>query len=104
MNKKTLYIILVILLFNFLLINIFRLQKEITNIRNNTNKVKGLKNVKGVIKPNNYKKVSEINDNNNGIGSSDVKDIMNDIAELVPIDFNKIVESKVTFTPKDKQV
>jgi len=105
MNKQTLYIILVILLFNFLLINIFRLQKEITNIRNKTNKVKGLKqNVKGVIKPNNYKKVSEINDNNNGTGSSGVKDIMNDIAELVPIDFNKIVESKDKFTPKDKQV
>ena len=29
---------------------------------------------------------------------------MNDIAELVPIDFNKIVESKVKFTPKYKQV
>ena len=98
MNKQTLYIILVILLFNFLLINIFRLQKEITNIRNKTNKVKGL------IKPNDYKKVSEINDNNNGTGSNGVKEIMNDIAELVPIDFNKIVESKVTFTPKDKQV
>ena len=98
MNKQTLYIILVILLFNFLLINIFRLQKEITNIRNKTNKVKGL------IKHNDYKKVSEINDNNNGTGSNGVKEIMNDIAELVPIDFNKIVESKDKFTPKDKQV
>ena len=43
MNKQTLYIILIILLFNFLLINIFRLQKEIKNIRDKTNKVKELK-------------------------------------------------------------
>ena len=33
MIKQTLYIILIILLFNFLLINIFRLQDEIIDIR-----------------------------------------------------------------------
>ena len=98
MNKQTLYIILIIAVFNFLLINIFRLQKEIKNIRDKTNKVKGLSI------SNNYKKVSKINDDNNGTGSSGVKDIMNDIAELVPIDFNKIVESKEKFTPKYEQV
>ena len=106
MNKQTLYIILIIILFNFLLINIFRLQKDIKNIRDKTNKVKGLKPL-GNIKPNNYKKVSKINDNNNGTGSlslSGVKEIMNDISELVPIDINKIVDSKEKFTPKDKQV
>jgi hypothetical protein len=103
MNKQTLYIILIILLFNFLLINIFRLQKDIKNIRDKTNKVKGLKPL-GNIKPNNYKKVSKINDNNNGTGTSGVKEIMNDISELVPIDFNKIVESKEKFTPKYKQI
>ena len=105
MNKQTLYIILIIGVFNFLLINIFRLQKEINKIRNKTNKIKGLKPL-GNIKPNNYKKVSAINNNNNGTGpiKGGVKEIMNDIAELVPIDFNKIVESKVKFTPKYKQV
>ena len=103
MNKQTLYIILIILLFNFLLINIFRLQKDIKNIRDKTNKVKELKPL-GNIKPNNYKKVSKINDNNNGTGTSGVKEIMNDISELVPIDFNKIVDSKEKFTPKYKQI
>ena len=98
MNKQTLYIILIIGVFNFLLINIFRLQREIKNIRDKTNKVKGL------IKTNNYKKVSEINNNNNGMGLDGVKEIMNDISELVPIDFNKIVNSKDTFISKDKQV
>jgi hypothetical protein len=110
MNKQTLYIILIIGVFNFLLINIFRLQKEITVIRNKNNKVKELIPLKplkplGNIKPNNYKKVSKINNNNNnGTGTSGVKEIMNDISELVPIDFNKIIDSKDKFTPKYKQV
>ena len=62
MNKQTLYIILIIGVFNFLLINIFRLQKEITVIRNKNNKVKELIPLKplGNIKPNNYKIVSQI--------------------------------------------
>jgi len=102
MNKKTLYTILIIILFNFLLINIFKLQKEITNIINKNNKVKGL------IKKNDYKEVSEINDNNNGTGNGTgddgVKEIMDEISELVPIDFNKIVNSKEKFISKDKQV
>jgi hypothetical protein len=98
MNKKTLYIILIIILFNFLLINIFKLQKEIKSIINKNNKVKG------IMKNNEYKEVSKINDNNNGTGLDGVKEIMNDISELVPIDFNKMVESKVKFTPKYDQV
>ena len=49
---------------------------------------------------NKYKKITDMNDNNN----TGVNQIMNDIAELVPIDFNKISESKVKFTPKYKQV
>ena len=98
MNKKTLYIILIIILFNFLLINIFKVQKEIKSIINKNNKVKG------IMKNNEYKEVSKINDNNNGTGLDGVKEIMNDISELVPIDFNKIVESKVKFAPKYDQV
>jgi hypothetical protein len=96
MNKQTLYIIFIIAIFNFLLINIFRLQKEITNIRNKTNKVKGYMDSDF----NKYKKITDMNDNN----KTGVNQIMNDIAELVPIDFNKISESKVKFTPKYKQV
>ena len=105
MNKQTLYIILILAVFNFLLINIFRLQNEIKNIRDKTEKIKELKPL-GNVNPNNYKKVGKINNNNNGTGpvSGGVKEIMNDIAELVPIDFNKIVDSKVKFTPKYKQV
>jgi len=94
MDKQTLYIILIIGIFNFLLINIFRLQKDIINIRNK---------VDGYIKPNNYKEVSKINENDTGIGLDGVKEKMNVIAELVPIDFNKIDESKEKFTPKYEQ-
>ena len=39
MNLKPLYIIFVIAIFNFILINIFRLQNEITDIRNKKKKV-----------------------------------------------------------------
>ena len=98
MNKKTLYTILIIILFNFLLINIFKLQKEISNIINKNNKVKGL------IEKKEYEEVSKINNNNNGIDDGGVKEIMDEIAELVPIDFNKVVNSKDKFISKDKQV
>ncbi len=95
MDKQTLYIILIIGIFNFLLINIFRLQKDIINIRNKVN---------GYIKPNNYKEVSEIKENDTGIGLDGVKEKMNEIAELVPIDFNKIAKSKDKFIPKYEQI
>jgi hypothetical protein len=94
MIKQTLYIILIILLFNFLLINIFRLQDEIIDIRDKKNILLGLLD---------NKKYKDIDDNSN-ISVVEVKEKMNEIAELVPIDFNKIVESKEKFIPKDKQV
>ncbi len=93
MIKQTLYIILIIALFNFLLINIFRLQDEILNIRNKKNVLKGLLD-------NKYKDL----DDDSNVSKVEVKEKMNEIAELVPIDFNKIVESKEKFIPKDKQV
>ena len=102
MLKKTLYTILIIILFNYLLISIFKLQKEISNVINKNNKVKGL------IDKKDYEEVSEINYNNNGTGNGTgddgVKEIMDEIAELVPIDFNKVVNSKDKFISKDKQV
>lgn len=93
MIKQTLYIILIIALFNFLLINIFRLQDEILDIRNKKNVLKGLLD-------NKYKDL----DDDSNVSKVEVKEKMNEIAELVPIDFNKIVESKEKFIPKDKQV
>ena len=94
MIKQTLYIILIIALFNFLLINIFRLQGEIVDIRDKKNVLKGLLN---------DKKYKQLDDDSN-ISVVEVKEKMNEIAELVPIDFNKIVDSKDKFIPKDKQV
>ena len=95
MIKQTLYIILIIALFNFLLINIFRLQDEILDIRNKKKVLKGLLNNKK-----NYKNV----DDNSSVSKVEVKEKMNEIAELVLIDFNKKVDSKEKFIPKDKQV
>lgn len=95
MIKQTLYIILIIALFNFLLINIFRLQDEILDIRNKKKVLKGLLNNK-----NDYKNL----DDNSSVSKVEVKEKMNEISELVLIDFNKIVESKEKFIPKDKQV
>ena len=94
MIKQTLYIILIIALFNFLLINIFRLQGEIVDIRDKKNVLKGLLD---------NKKYKQLDDDSN-ISRVEVKEKMNEIAELVPIDFNKIVDSKEKFIPKDKQV
>ena len=106
MNKQTLYIILVILLFNFLLLNIFKLQKGIKDIRCKTYKLKNMKinnNPRGFIEPNSFEKISKT-DNNNGFGFSNVYQIMNDIAELVPIDINKIYPSIDKFESKVNQV
>ena len=104
MNKQTLYIILIILLFNFLLLNIFKLQKGIKDIRCKTDKLKELSLIpKGFIEPNSFEKISKT-DNNNGFGFSNVYQIMNDIAELVPIDINKIYPSLVKFESKVNQV
>lgn len=106
MNKQTLYIILVILLFNFLLLNIFKLQKGIKDIRCKTDKLKHMKtnnNPKGFIESNSFEKISKT-DNNNGFGFSNVYQIMNDISELVPIDINKIYSSIDKFESKVNQV
>ena len=93
--KQTLYIIFIVALFNFILINIFRLQKEITAIRNKTDKVKAY------VKSDNYK---NLNSDTDGFDTSKVKELMNNIADLVPVDFNKISESKSKFIPKYEQI
>ena len=81
MNKQTLYIILIIALFNFLLLNIFRLQKEINNIRNKTNKVKGL------VKPYNSRNrnSNKIQPKENKIvNKNSINQYLNKISEVVP--------------------
>ena len=81
MNKQTLYIILIIAVFNFLLINIFRLQKEINNIRDKTNKVKEL------VKPYNsrYRNSNKIQPKgNNIVNKNSINQYLNKISEVVP--------------------
>jgi len=95
MDKQTLYIILIIGIFNFLLINIFRLQKDISIIRGKGKEITGFTGEKV--------KYNADGNGNNGTGLDGVKEIMNDISELVPIDFNKKVDSKEKFTPKYEQ-
>ena len=81
MNKQTLYIILIIALFNFLLLNIFRLQKEINNIRDKTNKVKEL-----VIPYNSKNRNSnKIQPKENKIvNKNSINQYLNKISEVVP--------------------
>ena len=80
MNKQTLYIILIIALFNFLLLNIFRLQKDINNIRCKTDKVKN------IVKPYNYSnKNSNIKTkSDNIINKNSISQYMDKISEVVP--------------------
>lgn len=108
MRRKTLYIILIVVAFNFLLFNIFKLQKEIVVIRMRNNKLQNLKPNKseGFIKSKCDKVVGPILNNNNegDIISKDITFIMNELAELVPIDINKIYPSKEKFTSFEEQV
>lgn len=101
MNIKPLYIIFVFGVFNFLLINIFRLQGEITDIRNKKNRVDDM--IKKSKQSSKEKKTVEGN-NCGDIISPEVKNVMNELAELVPIDFNKIYPSKEKFTSFEEQV
>ena len=95
-DYQTIYIIVIIVFFNFLLLNIFRLQNDIHNISKN---IKNNKNVNGFNSNNKYK---SLNNNNNSIGG--IKDKLNDIASIVPIDVNKIDKTNANFVPKFKQV
>ena len=94
-NYQTIFIIVIIIFFNFLLLNIFRLQNDIQNINKN---IKDNKNINGF----NSNKYKLLNNNNNSIG--DIKSKLNDIASIVPIDVNKIDKTNANFVPKFKQV
>ena len=92
MNYQTIFIIVIIIFFNLLLLNIFRLQNKIYNLKSN-------KILPGLLNKNinNFKK---LNTNTN----SNVNKKLNEIASIVPIDINKIEKSKDILLPKYKQI
>ena len=89
MNYQTIFIIVIIIFFNLLLLNIFRLQNEIYNLKSKA--LPGLLN-DGMT---NYKKVNS---------NSNINKQLNEIASIVPIDINKLEKSKDILTPKYNQI
>ena len=90
MNKQTIFIIVIIIFFNLLLLNIFRLQNEIYNLKSN-------KILPGLLNKN-------MNNFKNLDSNSNVNKKLNEIASIVPIDVNKIEKSKDILLPKYKQI
>jgi len=97
MNKQTIFIIVIIVFFNFLLLNIFRLQNDLFSLMSYNN---DKDNLPGINK-NKYKPFNNNDDNNN---DNCVLDKLNNISSLVDIDMNKIDKTDAKFTPKYKQV
>ena len=91
MDFQTIFIIVIIVFFNLLLLNIFRLQNEIYNLKTTDNSLPGLLNE-------NMKNFKNVDSN------SDVNKKLNEIASIVPIDMNKIEKSKDILLPKYKQI
>ena len=100
MDFQTIFIIVIIVFFNLLLLNIFRLQNEIFNLKTTkttkTTKTNN-KSLPGLLNKNmnNFKKVDS---------NSNVNKKLNEIASIVPIDINKIEKSKDVLLPKYKQI
>ena len=94
MDFQTIFIIVIIVFFNLLLLNIFRLQNEIYNLK--TTKSIG-DSLPGLLNKNmkNFKNVDS---------NSDINKKLNEIASIVPIDMNKIEKSKDILLPKYKQI
>ena len=90
MNNQTIFIIVIIIFFNILLLNIFRLQNEIYNFKSN-------KILPGLLNENMYN-FKNLDSNSN------VNKKLNEIASIVPIDINKIEKSKDILLPKYKQI
>tara|TARA_B100001027_G_C16171197_1_gene287067 strand:+ start:72 stop:356 length:285 start_codon:yes stop_codon:yes gene_type:complete len=91
MDFQTIFIIVIIVFFNLLLLNIFRLQNEIYNLKSTDKSLPGLLNENMY----NFKNVDS---------NSDVNKKLNEIASIVPIDINKIEKSKDILLPKYKQI
>ena len=90
MDFQTIFIIVIIVFFNLLLLNIFRLQNEIYNFKSN-------KILPGLLNEN-------MNNFKNYDSNSNVNKKLNEIASIVPIDVNKIEKSKDILLPKYKQI
>ena len=97
MDFQTIFIIVIIVFFNLLLLNIFRLQNEIYNLTLTKSTKSTKKSIPGLLNKNmyNYKKVDS---------NSNVNKKLNEIASIVPIDMNKIEKSKDILLPKYKQI
>ena len=91
MKYQSIFVIVIIIFFNLLLLNIFRLQNEIYNIKFNDKPLTGL---------------LEENIETYGVADPDpnVNKKLNEIANLVPIDVNKLEKSKDVLLPKYKQI
>ena len=91
MKYQSLFILVIIVFFNLLLLNIFRLQNEIYNIKFNDKPLTGL---------------LDENIETYGVADPDpnVNKKLNEIANLVPIDVNKLEKSKDVLLPKYKQI
>jgi hypothetical protein len=91
MKYQSLFILVIIIFFNLLLLNIFRLQNEIYNIKFNDKPLTGL---------------LDENIETYGVADPDpnVNKKLNEIANLVPIDVNKLEKSKDVLLPKYKQI
>ena len=91
MKYQSIFIIIIIIFFNILLLNIFRLQNEIYNIKFNDKPLTGI-----------------LDENIETYGVTDpdpnVNKKLNEIANLVPIDVNKLEKSKDVLLPKYKQI
>mgnify|MGYP001048717682 CR=1 FL=1 len=92
MNKQTIFIIVIIVFFNFLLLNIFRLQNDLYSLKSYKNN-----NLSGFNK--NKDKYKSLNNNNDSVYGK-----LNNIASLVDIDMNKIDKTDAHFIPKYKQI
>ena len=102
MNKQTIFIIVIIVFFNFLLLNIFRLQNDLFSLKSYKNNNKDNNDPRsGFNKNKNKYKPLNNNDNNN---DKCVLDKLNNIASLVYVDMNKIDKTDAQFIPKYKQI
>ena len=91
MKYQSLFILVIIVFFNLLLLNIFRLQNEIYNIKFNDKPLTGLldENIEIYV---------------DADPDPNVNKKLNEIANLVPIDINKLEKSKDVLLPKYKQI
>tara|TARA_B110000908_G_C9851501_1_gene270104 strand:- start:238 stop:522 length:285 start_codon:yes stop_codon:yes gene_type:complete len=91
MKYQSIFVIVIIIFFNLLLLNIFRLQNEIYNIKFNGKPLTG---------------ILDENIETYGVADPDpnVNKKLNEIANLVPIDVNKLEKSKDVLLPKYKQI